>query len=127
MSCSATYQKWVREVVLPYLNGREGYLLQDAFLVHAKEENITVLQCTGVEVEFIPTGYTAVLQVLDKGVHRAFQLFYHENCINWLTQQQQQNAKPTHILVACWIRDAWECVAAVRIVNIGTVFLYIHV
>jgi hypothetical protein len=28
---SDTYQKWVMEVVLPYLNKREGYLLQDAF------------------------------------------------------------------------------------------------
>jgi hypothetical protein len=56
------------------LNGREGYLLQDAFSVHAKEENVTVLQCGGVEVEFIPAGYTAVLQVLDKGVHRTFKI-----------------------------------------------------
>jgi hypothetical protein len=83
------------------LNGREGYLLQDAFSVHAKEENVTVLQCGGVEVEFIPAGYTVVLQVLDKGVHRTFKHFYRENCMNWLTQQQQhQNAKPTCILVA---------------------------
>jgi hypothetical protein len=85
---STMYQVQVREVVLLYLNGREGYLLQDASSVHAKEENFTVLQCGGVEVEFIPAGYTAVLQVLDKGVHRTFKHFYHENCINWLTQQQ---------------------------------------
>jgi hypothetical protein len=63
-------------------------LLQDAFSVHAKEEKVTVLKRAGVEVEFIPA-------VLDKGVHRTFKHFYHENCINWLTQQQQQNAKPT--------------------------------
>ncbi len=59
---STTYQKWDREVVLPYLNGREGYLLQDAFSIHAKDENVTVLQHAGVEVEFIPAGYTAVLE-----------------------------------------------------------------
>jgi hypothetical protein len=81
-------------------------------------ENITILQCAGVEVEFIPAGYTAVLQVLDKGVHRTFKHFYHENCINWLTQQQQQqNAKQTRILVAHWISDAWEHITAVSIIN----------
>jgi transposase-like protein len=114
---SATYKQWVREVVLPYTDGRDAYLIQDSFSVHAKEENVIVLQHGGVEVEFIPAGYTAVLQVLDKGVHRSFKHFYRENCINWLTQQQLPNAKPTRILVARWIRDAWERVTAVSIVN----------
>jgi len=85
--------------------------------INAKEENVIVLQHGGVEVEFIPSGYTAVLQVLDKGVHRSFKHFYRENCINWLTQQQLPNAKPTRILVARWIRDAWERVTAVSIIN----------
>jgi len=114
---SATYKQWVREVVLPYTDGRDAYLIQDSFSVHGKEENVIVLQHGGVEVEFIPAGYTAVLQVLDKGVHRSFKHFYREHCINWLTQQQLPNAKPTRILVARWIRDAWELVTAVSIVN----------
>ena len=111
---SSTYQKWVREVVLPYLNGREGYLLQDGFSVHAKEENVTILQHARVEGEFIPAEYTVVL---DKAVHRTSKPFYCEICINWLTQQQQQNAAPSRIIVARWSRDAWELVTAVSIIN----------
>jgi hypothetical protein len=56
-----------------------GYL---PFSVHAKEENVTVLQCAGVEVEFIPAGYTAVLQVMVKRVTQDIQALLPLNCIN---------------------------------------------
>ena len=114
---STTYKQWVREVLLPYMDGRDGYLIQDGFSVHQKEDNVIALQRSGVEVDFIPAGYTAVLQVMDKGVHRTFKHFFRENGINWLTQQELPNAKPTRILVARWIRDAWERVTASSIVN----------
>jgi len=114
---STIYKQWVREVVLPFMDGRDGYLIQDGFSVHQKEDNVIALQRGGVEVEIIPAGYTAVLQVMDKGVHRTFKHFFRENGINWLTQQELPNAKPTRILVARWIRDAWERVTASSIVN----------
>ncbi len=60
----------------PYLNGREEYLLQDSFSALAKEENVIKVQRTGVEVDFIPAGYTHWLQVLDNGIHRTFKHFY---------------------------------------------------
>jgi hypothetical protein len=114
---STMYKQWVREVLLPYMDGRDGYLIQDGFSVHQKEDNIIALQRGGVEVDFIPAGYTAVLQVLDKGVHRTFKHFFQENFVNWLTQQELPNEKPTRILVARWIRDAWEQVTVSSILN----------
>jgi hypothetical protein len=51
---SDKYQLWVREVLVPYLNGRYGYLLQNQFSVHMKGENIATTQRAGVEVDFIP-------------------------------------------------------------------------
>jgi len=100
------------------LHGQKRWLLDSGwFSVHQKEDNVIALQRGRVEVEFIPTGYTAVLQVLDKGVHRTFKHFFRENCVNWLTQQELPNEKPTRILVARWIRDAWERVTVSSIVN----------
>jgi hypothetical protein len=80
------YQLWVREVLVPYLNGRYGYLLQDQFSARMKEENIATTQRAGVEVDFIPAGYTACLQVLDKGVNKPFKQFVRDDSIAWLQQ-----------------------------------------
>ncbi len=71
------YQTWIRQVLSVYLNGRYGYLLQDQFSVHLKEENVMAAQRAGVEVDFIPAGYTSCLQVLDKGVNKPFKQFIH--------------------------------------------------
>jgi hypothetical protein len=76
---SSTYKQWVREVLGPYLNGREGYLLLVSFSVHAKEENVIKVQGAGVEVDFIPSGYTPCLQVLNIGIHGTFKPFYGQN------------------------------------------------
>jgi hypothetical protein len=34
------YQMWVMEVLAVHLNGQHGYLLQDQFSVHLKNENL---------------------------------------------------------------------------------------
>jgi hypothetical protein len=41
------------------MNDQYGYLLQDQFSVHLKEKNVISAQRTGVEVDFIPEGYTS--------------------------------------------------------------------
>jgi len=38
------------------------------------------------EVDFIPVGYTACLQVLDKGVNKPFKQFVRDDSIAWLQQ-----------------------------------------
>jgi hypothetical protein len=38
----------------------------------------------GVEVDFIPAGYTSCLQVLDKGVNKPFKQFIQQQSIKWL-------------------------------------------
>jgi hypothetical protein len=35
---SNKYKMWVREVLAAYLNGQYGYILQDQFSVHLREE-----------------------------------------------------------------------------------------
>ena len=98
------------------LNGQYGYLLQDQFSVHMKEENIATTQRAGVEVDFIPAGYTACLQVLDKGVNKPFKQFIRDHSISWL-QQAPQGAKPSGLNVTNWISYSWNQIKAETITN----------
>ena len=49
-----------------------------------KHNNTFQLQQIGVEVDFIPAGYTPVLQVLDKGVHKPFKQYLREESIAFM-------------------------------------------
>ncbi len=55
------YKDWVIEVLCPYFNGRPGLLIQDNFSVHLTNASINSVNSIGVELEFNPAGYTAVL------------------------------------------------------------------
>jgi hypothetical protein len=66
------YKDWVREVLCPYFNGRPGLLLQDNFNAHLTNASINSVNNIGIDLEFIPAGYTAVLQPIDKGVNKPF-------------------------------------------------------
>jgi hypothetical protein len=72
-----------------------------------KEENIATTQRAGVEVDFIPVGYTACLQVLDKVVNKPFKQFVRDDSIAWL-QQAPQGAKPNRLDVTNWISNSWN-------------------
>jgi hypothetical protein len=66
------FQDWIQWVVWPYveLHNNSLYLLLDQFSVHMQHNNTFQLQQIGIEVDFIPAGYTPVLQVLDKRVYK---------------------------------------------------------
>lgn len=113
---SATYNKWAREVILPFFNGRPGYLLQDQFSIHMNEENLHLIQQAGIEVDFIPAGHTACLQVLDKGIHKPFKHFLKQESIDWLVNAES-NAKPDRTTIANWISKAWGQVTIDTIIN----------
>jgi transposase-like protein len=113
---SDKYQTWIREVLSVYLNGRYGYLLQDQFSVHLKEENVMAAQRAGVEVDFIPAGYTACLQVLDKGVNKPFKQFIQQQSIKWL-QSAPQGGKPDRVTITNWVSTSWNQVSVECITN----------
>ncbi len=113
---SDKYQMWVREVLAVHLNGWHGYLLQDQFSVHLKDENLIATQRAGVEVEFIPAGYTACCQDLHKGVNKPFKQFIQQQCIAWL-QGAPQGAKPDRLTITDWISNSWNQVSVSSITN----------
>ncbi len=66
------FQEWVQCIVCPYggVHNNSLYLLLDQFSAHMQCNNTFTMQQIGIEVDFIPAGYTPVLQVLVKGVHK---------------------------------------------------------
>jgi len=80
----------------PYVAARDNsvLVLLDNFSVHMQHENITSLQILGAEVEFIPAGYTPLLQAMDKGLHKPFKQYLREEGLSWMVQQPD-GARPT--------------------------------
>jgi hypothetical protein len=66
------FRNGVQQVIQPFaeLHSNSLYLLLEQFSVHMQHNNTFTLQQIGIEVDFIPSGYTPVLQVQDKGVHK---------------------------------------------------------
>jgi hypothetical protein len=90
------FQEWVQRVIRPFakLHNNSLYLLLDQFSVHMQYNNTFTLQQIGIEVDFIPAGYTPVLQVLDKGVHKPFIHDLREESITFMVNNLE-GTKPT--------------------------------
>ena len=104
-----TFQDWVQRVVTPYaqLQDSKVYMALDHFSVHMQHANTTALQQIGVEVEFIPPGYTSILQVLDKGVHKPFKQYLREESMAFMLRNPE-GTKPTRQDIALWIKKSWD-------------------
>jgi hypothetical protein len=84
------YKDWVREVLRPYFNCRPGLLIQDNFSVHLTNASINSVNNIGVDLEFILAGYTAVLQLIDKGVNKPFKDYFKEHQLQLIINHQQR-------------------------------------
>jgi hypothetical protein len=103
------FQEWVQHIVRPFVEVHKNslYLLLDQFLVHMQHNNTFALQQISIEVDFIPAGYTPILQVLDKGVHKPFKQYLREESIAFMVNNPE-GAKPTQLDIAHWIRWSWD-------------------
>jgi len=112
------FQDGVHPVITPYAHLHENkvYMALDQFSVHMQHNNTTALQQIGVEVEFIPPGYTSVLQVLDKGVHKPFKQYLREESMTFMLRNPE-GTKPTRADIALWIRNSWEQIQPTTILN----------
>ena len=112
------FNEWVRRVIQPYVAARDNsvLVLLDNFSVHMQHDNVTSLQILGAEVEFIPAGYTPVLQAMDKGLHKPFKQYLREESLNWMVQQPD-GTKPTRQHISQWISRAWAQVQLTTILN----------
>jgi hypothetical protein len=103
-------------VVMPYFDGRPDIVLQDNFSVHLNNMAIQSLNDVGVQVEFLPAGYTAVLQPLNKGIIKPFKDYYYKLQNNWIILLAE-GLKPTCLDIATWVNTAWNSVTIQSITN----------
>lgn len=78
---------WFNKVMVPYMADCRGssLLLIDQFSVHLTSEFTNLAYELGMDVDYIPAGYTCVLQPVDVGVNAPFKAkirqYHHEWCI----------------------------------------------
>jgi hypothetical protein len=87
----ATYQIWVQRILAPYAAAHNNkiYLLQDMHSIHLHNNSITALNRLRIEVDFTLTGYTLVMQPMDKGIHKPFKQYIREESNAWMVVHQQ--------------------------------------
>jgi DDE superfamily endonuclease len=67
-------QKWVDQILVPYVasNPDGTFLLIDRFHCHQQQCFVNRLSANGFVVDYIPAGYTCVLQPVDVGFNAPF-------------------------------------------------------
>lgn len=64
-----------------------------------------------IEVELIPAGYTACLQVINKGPHRTLKHFYWQDSLSWLTPRTiYKTSLGQKVLGMCSCIDTWNSI-----------------
>ena len=74
------------------------------------------IQGCGMEVDFIPGGYTGAVQVLDEGVNKPSKQFVQQEYELWMVANQD-GVKPVRLDIARWVFNSWEWVTVEMIRN----------
>ena len=93
-------QIWIEKVLAQHVHDAENaFLLVDHFSVHLKSDFVKTVNNLGVDVDFIPAGYTCVLQPVDVGVNAPFKAalsdFHHTWCLEKYPQTLNTDKLPT--------------------------------
>jgi DDE superfamily endonuclease len=79
-------KKWIEQILEPYVvNAEKVLLLVDHFSVNLTSDFLSSCADLGVDVEYIPNGYTCVLQPVDVGFNAQLKKHvcdkHHQWCI----------------------------------------------
>jgi len=91
---------WINTILKPYLEGStSSYLLVDHMKVHLTGDFVRQCNDLGSEVDYIPAGYTCVLQPLDVGVNGPFKAslrnYHHDWCVRNYPSLRKGDKFPT--------------------------------
>ena len=95
------------------------YLFLDSFSVHQTTTIKEAFTRCNTEVEYVPEGYTAALQVMDVGVNKPFKGFIRNEFDDWLiaTFEEGKASRPSRQVVTGWIKRAFDQVSTTTIKN----------
>jgi hypothetical protein len=117
-------QIWVEKVLKPHVqNANQALLLLDHFSVHLTSEFVQSINDLGVNIEYIPAGYTCVLQPVDVGVNapfkKAIRNLHHSWCMKKYPVVPNGDKLPTPKRddVYGWVVEAFEKVSSELIVK----------
>jgi hypothetical protein len=65
------------------------------------------VQGTGAEVDFVIGGYTACVQIMDKGINRPLKGYSRDNFKRWM-MTNDNGRYPTRSEVPSWTTGAWD-------------------
>lgn len=81
-------QIWIEKILAPYLrDARKALLLVDHFSAHLKSDFVNAINDLGCDVDFIPAGYTCVLQPVDVGVNATFKKCIRDHHHAWCLEK----------------------------------------
>lgn len=115
--------EWVENVLRPYLllapPGIIPILFFDLFCCHIMAEVVTQITNLGCEVRIIPGGCTRLVQPVDVGANKPFELCLCKYCEEWMLQKglaaaaaddQSKVPPPTCDLITKWCSAAYKSV-----------------
>jgi DDE superfamily endonuclease len=111
--------QWIEKVWKPTVqakNGRLTYLLLDECPVHMTANVIRAFNELITELELIPGGYTAKLQVLDVGINKSFKSNCRRQFERWL-EVHADGSKPHRQNASMWAAEAWNQITTTTIKN----------
>lgn len=106
--------EWVEQVLEPYVKDSDAsFLLLDHFKTHLKKQFATKCAILGTDLDFIPAGYTCVLQPVDYGYNAPFKSRIRAHHENWcmtayvdLGNDPQSFPTPSRSDIISWCEDA---------------------
>jgi DDE superfamily endonuclease len=105
-----TMLRWIEQVWRPCTEQKGGkltYLLLDVLKSHMTTAVAKAFADCNTEIDFLPDGYTSVLQPMDVGLNKPFKQ-YCRNCFEeWITSEGYKN-RPHRRDASAWIASAWE-------------------
>ncbi len=116
--------KWVKQVLEPYLEGHHNaLLLVDHYSVHLMSSFVDLCNNLGVDVDYVPAGYTCVLQPVDVGFNAQLKKnirdHYHQWCIKMYKNLGNGCKIPTpdRKEIVEWVNDAYDKISSASIAN----------
>lgn len=113
-------QEWIKQILFPYItkNKMPSLLMVDLYKVHTMASFFGTCASIGCDVEYIPAGYTCVLQPVDVGFNSPFKKYIKDQHQTWCVEKYTSLPSggklplPTKENIIEWVNVAYHSVKA---------------
>jgi DDE superfamily endonuclease len=115
-------EKWIKCILEPYLAGTErSFLLVDHFKCHLTKLFTNKIADLGCDIDYIPAGYTCVLQPVDVGVNaplkKGIRDLHHEWCLEKYqgVGNDDRLPIPSREELMLWVQKSYDLIKPISI------------